>query len=360
MFKTQGLIDIQVNGFAGVDFNNASQMTAETLDHALEAMLASGVTTCLPTLITASPSELEARFIALDNAIQASRLGKLMIPGFHLEGPFLNAQEGYAGCHPKKNMCLPDIRLIEHLEKMLSRPILIITYAPEFDENQTFTKHITAMGKVASVGHSNADHSVIEAAAKAGLRLSTHLGNGLPQTLHKFNNTLFAQLGCDHLIASLIADGIHIPPFVLKTLLRSKGIKQTILVTDAVSAAACSKVGIYQFAGFEIERMSDGTVRVPESAYLAGSSLTLDQAVRNLIQWELADFNTAIMMASQNPMNLLQNTFKYHQVTLPTSTVIWDEHYEVTACSIGNVKRNYPAKFVDEKSAAQSLNNSHF
>src|SRR6476661_584987 len=98
MLTSPGLVDLQVNGFAGVDFNTDA-ITPEALDTALEAMLATGVTTCLPTLITAYPDELEARFRALDAAIAASRLGPLMCPGYHLEGPFLNSGAGYAGCH---------------------------------------------------------------------------------------------------------------------------------------------------------------------------------------------------------------------------------------------------------------------
>src|ERR1700742_2244261 len=105
--ESAGLIDLQVNGFAGVDFNDAG-LTAETLDHALEAMLRSGVTTCLPTLITAAEACLADRLRALDSAVATSRLGPLMVPGFHLEGPFLNPAPGYAGCHPAAAMVQPD------------------------------------------------------------------------------------------------------------------------------------------------------------------------------------------------------------------------------------------------------------
>ena len=100
---TGGLFDLQVNGFAGIDFNDAG-LTPDALDHALEAMIATGVTLCLPTLITADPATLTARFRALDAAVADSRLGPLMVPGYHLEGPFLNPAEGYAGCHPPAAM----------------------------------------------------------------------------------------------------------------------------------------------------------------------------------------------------------------------------------------------------------------
>ena len=107
-----GLIDLQVNGFAGVDFNNAA-LTADGLDHALWAMLRTGVTTCLPTLITAPEAVLAARFAALDAAVAGARLGPVMVPGYHLEGPFLNPAPGYAGCHPPAAMVDADVGLLE-------------------------------------------------------------------------------------------------------------------------------------------------------------------------------------------------------------------------------------------------------
>src|SRR5277367_103382 len=101
--QSAGLIDLQVNGFAGVDFNNAA-LTSAALDRALQAMLRTGVTTCLPTLITAPEDALAARFAALDAAVAGSDLAQAMVPGYHLEGPFLNPAPGYAGCHPPAAM----------------------------------------------------------------------------------------------------------------------------------------------------------------------------------------------------------------------------------------------------------------
>ena len=127
---SDGLFDLQVNGYAGVDFNDPD-ITAAKLDHALEAMLADGVTGCLPVLITAYPDELKARFRALDAAVAGSRLGPIMVPGYHLEGPFLNDAEGYRGCHPAGAMRDPDPQLVAGLDKRLKRPILLVTLAPE-------------------------------------------------------------------------------------------------------------------------------------------------------------------------------------------------------------------------------------
>src|SRR5690349_15109710 len=124
--QSRGLFDLQVNGFAGVDFNSTS-LVADALDRALAAMLSTGVTTCLPTIITASAEDLAKRFAALDRAVAESRLGPIMVPGYHLEGPFLNPADGYAGCHPPLAMIAPDADLVFRLEAELSRPILLVT-----------------------------------------------------------------------------------------------------------------------------------------------------------------------------------------------------------------------------------------
>src|SRR5271169_2066347 len=124
--ESPGLTDLQVNGYAGVDFNDAA-LTADALDHALHAMRAANVTTCLPTLITADAATLKHRLVALDAAVAASRLGPTMVPGFHLEGPFLNPAPGYAGCHLPAAMVAPDALLLERVAASLRRPILLLT-----------------------------------------------------------------------------------------------------------------------------------------------------------------------------------------------------------------------------------------
>lgn len=341
MKVTSGLFDIQVNGFAGIDFNDEN-ITAEALDYALDKMLKTGVTFCLPTLITASESSLIERFRALDKAVSKSHLGKLMVPGYHLEGPFINPGVGYAGCHPPCDIIKPDINLVASLERKVSKPILLVTYAPEFDRQFQFVKQLVAMGKCVAVGHSNINFSQMEEAAKEGVCMSTHLGNGIPQYLHKLENTLQAQLSCDAIGASFIADGIHIPFPALKNLLRTKTVARSILVTDAVSAAGCNKAGNYQFAAMSIERTDDGTVRVPGEANLAGSSLTLDQAVRNIVNNKIASFDEAIMMATTNPRHYLQPALMRCGITPPVSAITWDDQLNIVKSTINReVVREY-------------------
>jgi len=331
--RTQGLVDLQVNGFAGVDFND-SGLDAAALDHALHAMLRTGVTTCLPTVITAAEPELAERLAALDRAVANSRFGPLMVPGFHLEGPFLNPAPGFAGCHPSDAMPPPDPGLLQRVTAGLRRPVLLLTLAPEREGAAELIAWARARRMLVAIGHSAADSTQVAAAAELGVTLSTHLGNALPQTLPKFLNPMMAQLAEDRLSASFIADGIHIPPAVLRVLLRAKGNGRTVLVTDATAGAAAPP-GMYRFAGMTIERSTDGTVRVPSTPRLAGSALCLDQAVRNLVAWGIAEPAIAIGLASANPAHLLAPALAGH-APLPQAAVTWSTSLYPVAVRIGD------------------------
>jgi N-acetylglucosamine-6-phosphate deacetylase len=333
--RSAGLMDLQVNGYAGVDFNDVG-LTADALDHALRAMLDAGVTACLPTLITAPEHVLAARFAALDQAVAGSRLGPLMVPGYHLEGPFLNPAQGYAGCHPAIAMVSPDPALIGRLTVGLRRPVLLLTLAPEREGGLDLIRWAVARGMLVAMGHAAADLATVSAAAAAGLRLSTHLGNGLPHLLPKFLNPLMAQLSEDRLTASVIADGIHVPRHALKVLLRAKGLSRIVLVTDATAAAATSP-GVYGFAGMTIEHAPDGSVRVPGGQVLAGSGLCLDQAVRNLAGWGLASAQGAVSLASAKPAALLSQALAAHGIRLPDTEIQWSQALRPVALRLADL-----------------------
>ncbi len=332
---TPGLFDLQVNGYAGIDFND-ERLTAAALDHALRAMLDAGVTRCLPTLITAAEDTLAARFSALDRAVAESRLGPAMVPGYHLEGPFLNPAPGFAGCHPPAAMVPPDIAMTARLLAPLRRPVLLLTLAAERDGAEALIRWATARGIVVAIGHSDAGAAVVARAAEAGARMSTHLGNGLPQVLPKLDNPIMAQLAEDRLVAGFIADGVHLPVPALRAMVRAKGPGRAVLVTDAVSAAAAPP-GRYGFAGMAIDGAADGSVRTPgggtSRGTLAGSALTLDRAVRNLVAWSIADPAGSVAMASVAPAAVLGHT--------PAGRVDWDADLHVRAVHLdGSVYRS--------------------
>jgi len=333
---TDGLFDLQVNGYAGVDFNDPS-ITSTMLDHALEAMLGDGVTGCLPTIITAHPDELTARFLALDKALTASSLGPKMVPGYHLEGPFLNDRPGYHGCHPPAAMSDPDMGLIERLSAQLSRPILLVTVAPERTGGIALVEALIKAGKTVAVGHSAATFGDISLAADAGLSLSTHLGNGLPASLPKLENTLLAQLSEPRLTACLIADGHHLSPDVLRALVRLKGKDKCLLVTDSVLAAG-AQPGPYRFAGMDVISSEDGSVTVPGGTGLAGSALRLDQAVRNVVEWAVAEPDTAISMASTQARTALAGSLTHAGIVMNPGKIAWNAALEPNVLAVGSVQ----------------------
>ncbi|WP_172123132.1 MULTISPECIES: amidohydrolase family protein [unclassified Devosia] len=324
---TLGLFDLQVNGYAGVDFNDPA-ITPDALDHALAAMRKAGVTGCLPTIITAHRDQLAERLAAIDAAARSSRLGPSMVPGYHLEGPFLRAEAGYQGCHPADAMRDPDAAMVQGLSAGLGRPILMVTLAPERQGSAEAIRALKNAGMAVSIGHSAADYAQIEMAVAAGASCSTHLGNGLPQHLPKLNNTLLAQLGAEGLWACFIADGHHIAPDALRALVRLKGVDKSILVSDAVLAAAAEPAQ-YEFAGMSIERDVDGVVRVPGHDNLAGSALEMDQAVRNVVRWNIASFDTAIIMAADNPRRAIAAAASHHGIALPADEIDWDGEMRV-------------------------------
>ncbi len=330
---TAGLVDLQVNGFAGIDFNNGN-LSANDMDHALGAMLATGVTTCLPTIITASEHCLRERLMALDQAVTASELGPRMVPGYHLEGPFLNPKPGYAGCHPPQEMVLPSVELLRRLEQDLARPILYLTLAPELDRAPEIIHWAASQHKIVGAGHSAVTQKSLSEAIAAGLSVATHLGNGVAQVLPKFDNPVQWQLAEDRVTGCFIADGVHIPAPILKSLIRAKGINRSVLVTDAMAAAA-APAGTYSLAGMAVESNDAGVVNLKDSPLLAGSALTMGKAVANITRWGIADFRSALRMACANPLGLLAPVLKAHDITINLGELEWGHDGQPLKTSLG-------------------------
>lgn len=305
---TPGLVDLQVNGFAGIDFN-AVDLSAAAFEKVLHELLACGVTRFLPTLITAHEDDLIRRLDALDRAVADSPLGQQMVMGYHVEGPFLSPQDGYCGCHPADAMKGATAETVERLLRGRYKPIRILTMAPEVPGVIDIIPLLRSRGITCAIGHTAADPDTIRRAAAAGATMSTHLGNGVPHQLSKSENPLLSQIGEDRLFAGFIADGIHIPPATLRTWLRAKGVARAFLVTDAASAAGPNTPeGIYAMGAASIERTADGTVRMPGSRYLAGSSAWMDQLVRNVMQWFGFGWDPVLRLCRANPLHAIGET----------------------------------------------------
>jgi N-acetylglucosamine-6-phosphate deacetylase len=232
--------------------------------------------------------------------------------------------------------------LVAHLDGLLSRPILMVTLAPEVEGGIALAGRLAGMGKVVAIGHSAADFAVVAAAADVGATLSTHLGNGLPQQMHKLVNPLFAQLAEDRLMAGFIADGIHIHPQALKSLIRAKGFERSILVTDAVVAAGAAP-GRYSFAGMPVDLAADGSVRQPGGVSLAGSALKLDDAVRNVVAWGIATPEQAVAMASTHALACIAGALARAGISLPQSEIAWSPELRVASVRLGEITHEFAA-----------------
>ena len=321
--KTPGLVDLQVNGFGGVDFNTPG-ITQDSLEHSLEAMLASGVTTCLPTIITGSESHLLNCLTDLENARNSSAKAQTMIAGYHLEGPFLSALPGYSGCHPVQAMGAVNPEMFLRLQEVAGGNINLVTLAPEVEGALGFIEKLVGDGIIVALGHTAAGTEKIREAVKSGALLSTHLGNGTSSELQKNDNPIIAQLGEDQLCASFIADGYHLSPEVLKVYLRAKCSERVILITDATAGAAATP-GRYRLGELELILGSDPVIYDPKTSRPVGSAVTLEQCVRNVMQWYDISLGEAVSWASENPLKLLSATKANSLITEGERTVWWKE-----------------------------------
>ena len=276
------LFDLQVNGFAGVDFQRA-EISSEELRRAVEALRAHETPRIFLTLISAEPDALCRQFERIERFRKADSLIAETICGYHLEGPFLSPREGFCGAHPDAVQRAPDLALFEKMQSAANGNIRLLTLAPEWPGSAEFIAEIVRRGIVVSLGHTDASELEIDAAIRAGATLCTHLGNGVPQTLPRHENVIQRLLARDELTACLIPDGVHLPPFVLRNFFRAKPPGKAILTTDAMAAAAAPP-GRYTLGAVEVESRH-GTVRAPGSPYLAGSCLTPDRGVANAAEW---------------------------------------------------------------------------
>lgn len=281
--RMQSLFDIQVNGFAGVDFQQAD-LSGEDLQRAVEGLARHQTLRFFATLITDSPERLEAKFRRLEDLRRQDATCRQAICGYHLEGPWLSPEPGYRGAHDPAWMGPPDLDTFTRLQEAAGGHIRLLTLAPEQAGSAAFIRRVVDVGVEVSIGHSNASDDVIEAAIEAGARFCTHLGNGVPQDLHRHENIIQRLLARDELTAFFIPDGIHLPPSVLRNFVRSKPEGKALFTTDCMAAAGAPP-GRYRVAHHEIEVGTDRIVRQPGQSGFAGSALEPDRGVENLGQW---------------------------------------------------------------------------
>jgi N-acetylglucosamine-6-phosphate deacetylase len=305
-----GFFDLQVNGFAGVDFNSPA-LQPDGVSRALDAMRATGVTRCLPTLITSSFND----FAACARAVLAC--GHPAVAGFHMEGPYISPEDGPRGAHRRADVIAADPDDFARRQEACGGQIKLVTVAPEVEGALPLIEQLADSGVRVAIGHTAASPERIRQAISAGATLATHLGNGCAQMLPRHPNAIWELLAADAVSASLIVDGHHLPPATVKAMVRAKGARRTILVTDAIAAAGCAP-GPFRLGEVLCVLGEDGRVSLPGSPYLAGSALTMERAVENAVRFAGLTLQEAAAMASTHPAEYVSMS--------PAGTVIaeWD------------------------------------
>ncbi len=299
-----GLIDNQVNGFAGVSFCFAGGLLSkEGILKATSELWKIGVTSYLPTLTTNSEEVLSQNFTLLaetknDKAILGS------IVGYHLEGPYISSEDGYRGAHPLKYVRKPDWKEFMALYEASGRNILTVTIAPELDGAMEFIRKCTKLGIVVAIGHHNATKPVIDQAVMNGAKIATHLGNGCANMINRHVNPLWPQLANNQLMASIICDGFHLRDEEISVFYKVKGSEMTIITSDVTSYAGLPSGEYKNEEGETIELTKEGMLRYPAQNVLYGSASPISKGVARIIKVTGCQVSEAIMMASTNPAKL--------------------------------------------------------
>lgn len=273
-----GFVDLQVNGYKGVDFSSLS-LTEDSFIATCAALEKNGTAGFLPTVITSSAEVYERNLPLMAKALRHAEVRRVVL-GFHLEGPFLSPDDGYRGAHAKKAIRDPDPSFFDHLQGLAAGEVRLLTVAAERPHAAALIAHVAPKNVRVSLGHQNADATNLEMAASSGATALTHLGNGIPGTLARHPNPIWDGLAEDRLLAMVITDGHHVPDRVLKSFFRAKG--ERILVVSDASSIAGFPPGRYEALGNPVVIEPNGRLYNPETGYLVGSSYTLLECMNHL------------------------------------------------------------------------------
>jgi N-acetylglucosamine-6-phosphate deacetylase len=296
------LFDVQVNGYAGVDFQR-DQLTTEDLLRAVRALRADGCATFLLTLITDEWSQLTARLRHLVAVRAASDELKSAIAGWHIEGPFLSPEPGFHGAHDPALMLDPSPEHIRELRAITGDDPLLLTLAPERSGALDAINLATSLGIKISLGHTNASAGVLAQAVQAGATIFTHLANGCPRELDRHDNILWRVLETPGLTPSLIPDGIHVSPTPFRLLHRA--LNEAVFYTTDAMAAAGAPPGRYTIGKLAVEVGADQIVRQPGKTNFAGSALRPVDGVLRAVEMLQCPWPEVWRRFSETPAKLL-------------------------------------------------------
>ncbi len=296
-----GFIDLQVNGYLGCDLN-ADGVDADVVIALTRKMLSVGVTTFLPTLITASEDRIIESLCAIAEARQIDSTVAHAIPFIHVEGPYISPEDGPRGAHPREHVRPASLAEFDRWQAACGNLVGMVTISPHDQTALDYVLALSKRGVLLAIGHTDATPEQIRAAVDAGATLSTHLGNGIRNQLPRHPNPLWTQLAEDRLTATFIADGHHLPTDTFQVMLRAKGIDRSVLVSDTVALSGLP-VGIYETpVGGAVKITPDRRIMSADGGqFLAGAYRPLIDGVAYAANLQRHSLGDAVRMATENP-----------------------------------------------------------
>jgi len=306
VWVSPGFIDLQVNGYRGHDFNIGAWVSADESGEGIapifESLARGGTPLLCPTITTNSRDAMVAALQRLAETLDANPRLERAVPGIHVEGPYLAAEDGPRGAHPREHVRDPNWEELQRFQEAAGGRIKIVTLAPEREGALRCIERLAEAGIAAAIGHTGASPETIRDAVRAGARMSTHLGNGSHALLPRHPNYVWEQLACDGLYASIITDGHHLPAAAAKCIARVKGPERLALVSDAVSLGGLP-AGAYLGGRYEV--LPTGKVVTAGTPYLAGAGFLLDTCVANALRFTGFSLAEVTSCASTIPARIL-------------------------------------------------------
>lgn len=327
-FLTPGLIDQHFHGGFGTEFN---QGNISEINHLMERLPAFGVTASVPTVMTAPTMDMLTAVNTVEEVIHLAKPDQCRVLGIHLEGPFLNPD--YRGAHPAADL---QSQSIDELQMLISPNLRIMTLAPELDPQGEMIRYLSERGVNVSAGHSGATFDQMQKAVDQGVRCVTHLFNAMCPFHHREPGVVGATLNEDRLYAEVIADGVHLHPETVRTIVRAKNPERLILISDCLALAGMGEGESVTFGNQQVTNRQGKAINA--EGHLAGSTVFLNECFKNLVKWKILPIQKAILLASTNPARFLgvDNQLGKLEPGYLADMVLWDARtLEVKATWIG-------------------------
>jgi N-acetylglucosamine-6-phosphate deacetylase len=300
-----GLVDLQVNGYGGLDLNGPD-ISVDLVVELTRKLVRLGTTTYLPTLITAAEDSIVRALRIVAEARRRVPEVARAVPAVHVEGPHVSPIDGPRGAHPLAHVRPPDIDEFNRWQAAAEGLVGLVTLSPEYPEAPAYIAALAAQGVVVSIGHTAATADDVLRAVDAGARLSTHLGNGAAAMLPRHPNFIWAQLADDRLSATFIADGHHLPADTFTAMLRAKTLARSVLVSDSVALAGMPPGRYRQPIGGDVVVEVNGRIGVADTPYLGGAGRPLLADLGIAMQMAGLSLAEALPLVTGNPARLIR------------------------------------------------------